>query len=484
MFKRCVLVLVCVLFATSAFAQRDAIDLNTVVYHASLNVASWPVTKTITQVDLKPGTRFQSDVGVRLTLNPYNPAMHADQWPDFIMWPPAGDLRWTLWLFVKMNGVWHGAAVHEMWKDRPWTGAPLLTQYGDWIYPNPGSPWGEMGNYVPQEGDEVAFMASAGDLRLRKDRFTVNQRSNVVKVRLTSTATYTNFTSPHDLLVDLGAGGLWTLLDAANYSQINAANAKSVATGDIDGNGIDEVAVDFGAAQGIWVRWNSANWTQIHSLTANSIAMGDVDRNGRADLVINFPGAGIWTLFNGSTWGQIHSLTAVRVQVAKDGTLVLEFAGGGLWLRRTNGVWSQIHSMQTSATTTGDFDGDGVVDVVVTFPGSGVWMFRNGTNWVQLNPSDASKLVRSNLDGGPADDLVVDFGNGIGIWALRNLAVWAQVHSQSAKSISVADLDGNGTDDILMDFDAGAGVWVLANLSSWIHAFGSTTEGIAVGTLN
>jgi hypothetical protein len=176
---------------TAEGAKRCSIDLATVVYHDSLDVSAWPVTKTITGVELAPGTSTQSDVGVRVTLTPYNPALDGDSWPDFIMWPPDGDLRYTLWLFVRMGGQWHGAAVHEFWKNRVWTGAPLLTQYTDWIYANPGSPWDTMGDYVPAEGDTVGFMATAGDLRMHKDVLSVNERSNVVTVRLTSTANYT-----------------------------------------------------------------------------------------------------------------------------------------------------------------------------------------------------------------------------------------------------------------------------------------------------
>jgi hypothetical protein len=159
-------------------------------------------------------------VGVRLTLSPHNPNIHADSWPDFIVATRRRSRAGRSGCSVKMNGVWHGAAVHEFWKDRVWTGAPLLTQYGDWIYPNPGSPWGEMGNYRPAVGDEVGFMATSGDLRLRKDVLTVNQRSNVVKVRLTHTANY-------------------------------PFGAASQTAGDFDGDGRSDVTV-FRPSNGFW----------------------------------------------------------------------------------------------------------------------------------------------------------------------------------------------------------------------------------------
>ena len=174
------------LVPAGAFAQ-DAIDLTTVTYHASVDVSAWPVTKTISRVELAPGTSY----GVKVSLSPYVASRDQDPWPDFIFFPPDGHLRYTLWLFVRMNGQWHGAAVHEFWFDREWTGAPLLGGgYPDWIYANPGSPWGSMGDYVPQPGDAVGFMATAGDLRRHKDYFTVNQRTNVVVVPLAVAAVY------------------------------------------------------------------------------------------------------------------------------------------------------------------------------------------------------------------------------------------------------------------------------------------------------
>jgi hypothetical protein len=35
-------------------------------------------------------------------------------------------------------------------------------------------------------------------------------------------------------------------------------------TGDMDGNGKDEVIVDFGPGYGIWVRMNNVWWVKLH----------------------------------------------------------------------------------------------------------------------------------------------------------------------------------------------------------------------------
>jgi hypothetical protein len=140
MMKRLCLVCVLLLLTVPVRAQ-DAVDLATCqIINAPQDVRSWPVTKTIAAVEFK-SARI-NDSGVRLTLSPYTPAKDRDAWPDFL--PPGwdGTLRYTLWLFAFAGGQCRGSAFIEFWHDRQWTGAPLLTDYHEWAYANPGSPWG------------------------------------------------------------------------------------------------------------------------------------------------------------------------------------------------------------------------------------------------------------------------------------------------------------------------------------------------------
>src|SRR6185436_12769526 len=61
--------------------------------------------------------------------------------------------------------------------------------------------------------------------------------------------------SNDDLVVDFGASGTWILFDGntSGWAQFHPATARNIVTGDLDGNGIDEVILDFGSAYGIWV---------------------------------------------------------------------------------------------------------------------------------------------------------------------------------------------------------------------------------------
>ena len=52
---------------------------------------------------------------------------------------------------------------------------------------------------------------------------------------------------------------------------------EQVVTGDLDGNGIDDIIGDFGAIYGVWIRMNNTTWVQLHGLSPTHMAVGDLD---------------------------------------------------------------------------------------------------------------------------------------------------------------------------------------------------------------
>lgn len=175
------LILVLVLFAAPAFAQ-DGIDLSAAVWHGTPNVSGWPITVSLESVEFKPGRESDGNtVGVRPIFN--RPQMNA-RWPEVRPVGWEGTIQFTIAACVRPQSVWHCAGLHEFWSDRNgaprvWTGAPILTQWYDWVY---RGQWGsEMEAYRPKLGDEIVFGLIAGDRRLM-DLGEVRERSNFVRV--------------------------------------------------------------------------------------------------------------------------------------------------------------------------------------------------------------------------------------------------------------------------------------------------------------
>jgi hypothetical protein len=482
--KRYLIAILCVFWAGAAAAQ-DAIDLRTAVVHNSpADVASWAPTTRISQLTMLPENTHAPGLSFEFPAH--------GTWPNYT--PPGwdGPIQYTVWAGVRISGVWHVSGIIQMWRERESTGAPILTNNNfarNWVY---DSRWGAMAGYQPVAGEAMIFFLTAGNARGNPNVTSVRERSNVVMVNLPAgdngVFPFAEHQRQTDLLIDFGAEGLWTLTDAATYSQINPANAKNMITGDIDGDGVDEAIVDFGDARGIWIRWNSGVWSQLNSGTADSMVAADIDGNGRAELIVGFAGTGTYVLLNGQTWVKVNDRTASRMIVTNiDGgvkDVLFDFPGSGVWMFRNGTSWLQIHAQNPTDMVAGDFDGNGVGDVAFAFPGTGVWLLMNASTWVQWSGQDAVHLAAGDVDGNRISELVVDFGAG-GIWLLRNYAQWLPLHALTAQQIVLGDLDGNGRDDIIFNFGtANGGVWILANQTTWLHALANSPEQIVVGAFN
>jgi hypothetical protein len=166
--------------------MADAFDLHTAVTHASpADVADWPITVTITSVNDDPRGGFELLFDRTLPESwkwPSNPAV------------PSDNFQFTVWSFVQVSGRWHGAGFVQMWQGRSMKTGALPAMFAV----NDGAPgymnwwgdvrrlWGEMSDYVPQPGDQIGFLVSAGNARLVQGVTSVRERSNVVLVTLTA----------------------------------------------------------------------------------------------------------------------------------------------------------------------------------------------------------------------------------------------------------------------------------------------------------
>lgn len=154
--------------------MSDGLDLSSVIIHNSPDVRHWPATSTITKLEFR-----SSGVHVEHTMR--QPG-GTSGWPNF--WPGAGweqggeGLQFTLWLFVKVGGQWHGAGGIEFWRSADENGGPPENFCGNW-WNGSTDRWGPMATHQPQRGEQVGFMVSAGDARNNGTQ-SVQERSYVV----------------------------------------------------------------------------------------------------------------------------------------------------------------------------------------------------------------------------------------------------------------------------------------------------------------
>ena len=161
-------------------APNDALNLGTaIVYNSPPDIASWPVTGTISSLTMSSG------LGQTFAFSTQN------SWPDVV--PPgfSGALQYTVWAVMNINGQLYTSGFIQMWRGRPGTGAPILqplpgcstaTNFScNWAY---DGRWGAMNGYNPHAGEQVGFFLTAGNARGESSANSVRERTNVIVVSL------------------------------------------------------------------------------------------------------------------------------------------------------------------------------------------------------------------------------------------------------------------------------------------------------------
>lgn len=147
--------------------MTDGLDLASAHIHNSPDVRGWPATATITRLEFR-----SAGVHVEHTRN-----LGPSAWPNFR--PPGwdGDLQYTLWIFLKIAGEWHGSGCIQYWQACDQNGGPPEEFAKNWYYAT--DRWGVMTGHQPAHGEQVGFMVSAGDAR-NNGVLSVPERSNII----------------------------------------------------------------------------------------------------------------------------------------------------------------------------------------------------------------------------------------------------------------------------------------------------------------
>jgi hypothetical protein len=266
------------------------------------------------------------------------------------------------------------------------------------------------------------------------------------------------------------------------WSAYNSANGEArVATGDIDGDGKDEIILGLGPVPADpsipWgffqvldddythLAWGRINWKSYNSANGESWpACGDVDGDGRDEIVVGLGsgGGGYLEVFDYDVGSVVH----------KD------------WVRVN---WKGYNSADGEARPAcGDVDEDGRDEIVVGLGGSGsgyLEVFDDAVagyghvawprvQWKGYNSANGETWpVCGDIDGDGRDEIVVGLGGGGGGYlevfddavAGYGHVAWPRVQWKGYNSANgetrpaCGDIDADGQDEIIVGLGAGAG---------------------------
>ncbi|MEQ1631506.1 MAG: VCBS repeat-containing protein [Planctomycetota bacterium] len=318
------------------------------------------------------------------------------------------------------------------------------------------------------------------------------------------------------------SGVAWA--DRSPGSAAPYVNARSLAFGDFDGNGHQDVV----AADGRTCFGSPNGWTAGPVLpvavgsSAWAVAAGDTDQDGLADVILCDP-MGAMRLYlgtgNRTFRGVFNGLPTAAADQAGDRLLLADLTGDGLldlyaprngvqsspnlWLGTGTG-WQTVQGVpsQNRYACAADITGDGIAELLcfgadtTTTPGIAAYRRGPAGSWISTplfglptaHVRDAQPL---DVDGDGDPDLAVTTGSlgsgllqvyenqGGGTFALRPQTGLAEIGSGR---VAVGDFSGDGHDDLAVEFHGvrsfqGQGLLGSSTVTSVTRLYRSTRAG-------
>ena len=218
-----------------------------------------------------------------------------------------------------------------------------------------------------------------------------------------------------------GAGVLCRNSETGEWTTI-ATPGECIASGDFDGDGIDDLVGIWPAQGGVWVKSSSSGkWSKLAS-PARNVSAADMNGDGRSDLLGTWDGDGVY--YRDSVKGTWIKMATPASQVVagdldrdgKDDLVGIWPEQGGVWVKYSgSSTWAKLATTADSIAV-GDMNGDGLVDLVGSWSGLGVFYRDSSTGtWVKIaNPATA--IATGDLDGDGIDDLIGIWPNQGGVW--------------------------------------------------------------------
>ena len=288
---------------------------------------------------------------------------------------------------------------------------------------------------------------------------------------------------------------------------VGSATALSVAVGDRNGDGIDDVVLGTAAGVPSQIYFGTGDRslsevpaTLADSSAANGIALADFDGDGDLDLVLANAGGALNRLFvndgsgsfaSGGTLGTGNTRDVATGDFNGDGFPDIAFANLGantVWTNDGSGGFTQTDALGSSdshGVASGDFNSDGRDDLVfANIRGSDNLYLAGNTGFAgasAVNSTDSADVVAADLDGDGDIDLAfatrpvsaedgagnpVYLNNGSG-----NFSLSGRLGNLPSDDILAADFNNDGAMDLLFVsstgiqqvYDGGPSGFVLAD---------------------